>query len=75
MRENKLNPVSTSRSRKAFPCFPAFVPRLNGLNLHFFTGEHCEEHVAFFKQVFGDQALMRPTNILRSLASFIYIYI
>lgn len=27
-----------------------------------FIGEHCEEHVAFFKQVFGDQALMRPTT-------------
>lgn len=26
-------------------------------------GEHCEEHVAFFKQVFGDQALMRPTTL------------
>uniref|UniRef100_A0A8C0XJR0 Mic1 domain-containing protein n=1 Tax=Castor canadensis TaxID=51338 RepID=A0A8C0XJR0_CASCN len=35
--------------------------RLRG-NPHFTPGEHCEEHVAFFKQVFGDQALMRPTT-------------
>ncbi|KAM9225391.1 regulator of MON1-CCZ1 complex isoform 3-T3 [Dugong dugon] len=34
--------------------------RLRG-NPSFTPGEHCEEHVAFFKQVFGDQALMRPT--------------
>ncbi|MBV95289.1 Uncharacterized protein C18orf8, partial [Eschrichtius robustus] len=33
--------------------------RLRG-NPSFTPGEHCEEHVAFFKQVFGDQALMRP---------------
>ncbi|XP_057554096.1 regulator of MON1-CCZ1 complex isoform X2 [Hippopotamus amphibius kiboko] len=35
--------------------------RLRG-NPSFTPGEHCEEHVAFFKQVFGDQALMRPTT-------------
>ncbi|XP_044777115.1 regulator of MON1-CCZ1 complex isoform X2 [Neomonachus schauinslandi] len=35
--------------------------RLRG-NPNFTPGEHCEEHVAFFKQVFGDQALMRPTT-------------
>ncbi|XP_075389179.1 regulator of MON1-CCZ1 complex isoform X2 [Tenrec ecaudatus] len=29
----------------------------------FTPGEHCEEHVAFFKQIFGDQALMRPTTL------------
>ncbi|XP_036101600.1 regulator of MON1-CCZ1 complex isoform X2 [Molossus molossus] len=29
---------------------------------NFTPGEHCEEHVAFFKQVFGDQALMKPTT-------------
>ncbi|XP_053105402.1 regulator of MON1-CCZ1 complex isoform X2 [Hemicordylus capensis] len=28
----------------------------------FTPGEHCEEHVTFFKQVFGDQALMKPTT-------------
>ncbi|KAK1173734.1 regulator of MON1-CCZ1 complex-like [Acipenser oxyrinchus oxyrinchus] len=28
---------------------------------HFTPGEHCEEHVAYFKQVFGEQALMKPT--------------
>ncbi|ELK05701.1 hypothetical protein PAL_GLEAN10023158 [Pteropus alecto] len=33
--------------------------RLRG-NPNFTPGEHCEEHVAFFKQVFGDQALMKP---------------
>ncbi|XP_032277128.1 regulator of MON1-CCZ1 complex isoform X2 [Phoca vitulina] len=36
--------------------------RLRG-NPNFTPGEHCEEHVAFFKQVFGDQALMRPTTL------------
>ncbi|KAL2778208.1 regulator of MON1-CCZ1 complex isoform 1 [Daubentonia madagascariensis] len=35
--------------------------RLRG-SPNFTPGEHCEEHVAFFKQVFGDQALMRPTT-------------
>uniref|UniRef100_A0A3Q2L3V6 Regulator of MON1-CCZ1 n=1 Tax=Equus caballus TaxID=9796 RepID=A0A3Q2L3V6_HORSE len=35
--------------------------RLRG-NPNFTPGEHCEEHVAFFKQVFGEQALMRPTT-------------
>uniref|UniRef100_A0A8D1GE91 Regulator of MON1-CCZ1 n=1 Tax=Sus scrofa TaxID=9823 RepID=A0A8D1GE91_PIG len=35
--------------------------RLRG-NPGFTPGEHCEEHVAFFKQVFGDQALMRPAT-------------
>ncbi|XP_073068989.1 regulator of MON1-CCZ1 complex isoform X5 [Manis javanica] len=35
--------------------------RLRG-SPHFTPGEHCEEHVAFFKQVFGDHALMRPTT-------------
>nr|XP_015095431.1 regulator of MON1-CCZ1 complex isoform X2 [Vicugna pacos] len=35
--------------------------RLRG-NPSFTPGEHCEEHVAFFKQVFGDQALMRPAT-------------
>ncbi|XP_036179069.1 regulator of MON1-CCZ1 complex isoform X4 [Myotis myotis] len=36
--------------------------RLRG-NPSFTPGEHCEEHVAFFKQVFGDHALMRPTTL------------
>ncbi|XP_020824408.1 regulator of MON1-CCZ1 complex [Phascolarctos cinereus] len=35
--------------------------RLRG-SPHFTPGEHCDEHVAFFKQVFGDQALMKPTT-------------
>uniref|UniRef100_A0A7N4P142 Regulator of MON1-CCZ1 n=1 Tax=Sarcophilus harrisii TaxID=9305 RepID=A0A7N4P142_SARHA len=35
--------------------------RLRG-NPNFTPGEHCDEHVAFFKQVFGDQALMKPTT-------------
>ncbi|XP_066482521.1 regulator of MON1-CCZ1 complex isoform X1 [Tiliqua scincoides] len=35
--------------------------RLRG-NPSFTPGEHCEEHVMFFKQVFGDQALMKPTT-------------
>uniref|UniRef100_A0A8C3JB28 Regulator of MON1-CCZ1 n=1 Tax=Calidris pygmaea TaxID=425635 RepID=A0A8C3JB28_9CHAR len=35
--------------------------RLRG-NPSFTPGEHCEEHVAFFKQVFGEQALMKPTT-------------
>lgn len=35
--------------------------RLRG-NPNFTPGEHCEEHVAFFKQAFGEQALMRPTT-------------
>uniref|UniRef100_A0A8C5KVC8 Regulator of MON1-CCZ1 n=1 Tax=Jaculus jaculus TaxID=51337 RepID=A0A8C5KVC8_JACJA len=35
--------------------------RLRG-SPNFTPGEHCDEHVAFFKQVFGDQALMRPTT-------------
>ncbi|KAK6491949.1 regulator of MON1-CCZ1 complex-like [Huso huso] len=34
--------------------------RLRG-SPHFTPGEHCEEHVAYFKQVFGEQALMKPT--------------
>ncbi|XP_019402577.1 PREDICTED: uncharacterized protein C18orf8 homolog isoform X2 [Crocodylus porosus] len=33
--------------------------RLRG-NPSFTPGEHCEEHVNFFKQVFGEQALMKP---------------
>ncbi|ETE68088.1 putative protein C18orf8 [Ophiophagus hannah] len=33
--------------------------RIRG-NPSFTPGEHCEEHVTFFKQVFGDQALMKP---------------
>ncbi|XP_042299307.1 regulator of MON1-CCZ1 complex isoform X2 [Sceloporus undulatus] len=35
--------------------------RLRG-NPSFTPGEHCEEHVIFFKQVFGDQSLMKPTT-------------
>nr|XP_034981328.1 regulator of MON1-CCZ1 complex isoform X2 [Zootoca vivipara] len=34
--------------------------RLRG-NPSFTPGEHCEEHVVFFKQHFGEQALMKPT--------------
>ncbi|OCT92310.1 regulator of MON1-CCZ1 complex isoform X1 [Xenopus laevis] len=33
--------------------------RLRG-NPNFTPGEHCEEHVAFFKQLFGEQALLKP---------------
>ncbi|NXW82042.1 RMC1 protein, partial [Alopecoenas beccarii] len=35
--------------------------RLRG-NPSFTPGEHCEEHVTFFKQVFGEEALMKPTT-------------
>ncbi|XP_072460492.1 regulator of MON1-CCZ1 complex isoform X3 [Notamacropus eugenii] len=35
--------------------------RLRG-SPNFTPGEHCDEHVAFFKQVFGDQALMKPST-------------
>ncbi|XP_077208716.1 regulator of MON1-CCZ1 complex isoform X3 [Paroedura picta] len=35
--------------------------RLRG-NPSFNPGEHCEEHVVYFKQVFGDHALMKPTT-------------
>ncbi|XP_069477005.1 regulator of MON1-CCZ1 complex isoform X2 [Ambystoma mexicanum] len=34
--------------------------RLRG-SPHFTPGEHCEEHIVFFKQVFGEQALMKTT--------------
>ncbi|XP_074843389.1 regulator of MON1-CCZ1 complex isoform X2 [Carettochelys insculpta] len=34
--------------------------RLRG-NPNFTPGEHCEEHVNFFKQTFGEHALMKPT--------------
>uniref|UniRef100_A0AAR2M047 Mic1 domain-containing protein n=1 Tax=Pygocentrus nattereri TaxID=42514 RepID=A0AAR2M047_PYGNA len=33
--------------------------RLRG-NPAFNQGEHCEEHVAYFKEVFGEQTLMKP---------------
>ncbi|XP_028924175.1 regulator of MON1-CCZ1 complex isoform X1 [Ornithorhynchus anatinus] len=36
--------------------------RLRG-NPSFAPGEHCEEHVAFFKHLFGHQALMKPTAV------------
>ncbi|XP_030624256.1 regulator of MON1-CCZ1 complex isoform X3 [Chanos chanos] len=36
--------------------------RLRG-NPNFNPGEHCEEHVAYFKQTFGEQALMRPASV------------
>lgn len=26
-------------------------------------GEHCEEHVVHFKQLFGEQALMKPSTV------------
>nr|XP_042710774.1 regulator of MON1-CCZ1 complex isoform X2 [Chrysemys picta bellii] len=35
--------------------------RLRG-NPNFTAGEHCEEHVTFFKQIFGEQALMKLTT-------------
>ncbi|XP_073187494.1 regulator of MON1-CCZ1 complex isoform X6 [Lepidochelys kempii] len=35
--------------------------RLRG-NPNFTPGEHCEEHVTFFKQIFGEHALMKPTT-------------
>ncbi|KAA0704735.1 hypothetical protein E1301_Tti000950 [Triplophysa tibetana] len=36
--------------------------RLRG-NPVFNQGEHCEEHVAYFKQVFGESALMKPATV------------
>ncbi|KAJ8375544.1 hypothetical protein SKAU_G00061240 [Synaphobranchus kaupii] len=36
--------------------------RLRGSPI-FTPGEHCEEHTAFFKQVFGEQALMKPLTV------------
>ncbi|KAG5268058.1 hypothetical protein AALO_G00207750 [Alosa alosa] len=36
--------------------------RLRG-NPGFNPGEHCEEHVAHFKQMFGEQALMKPVAV------------
>ncbi|OCT95080.1 uncharacterized protein LOC100137621 isoform X1 [Xenopus laevis] len=33
--------------------------RLRG-NPNFTPGEHCEEHVAFFKELFGEQAFLKP---------------
>lgn len=36
--------------------------RLRG-NPQFNPGEHCEEHVTFFRQTFGEQALMRPAAV------------
>uniref|UniRef100_A0A4W4G8U2 Mic1 domain-containing protein n=1 Tax=Electrophorus electricus TaxID=8005 RepID=A0A4W4G8U2_ELEEL len=32
-------------------------------NPAFNPGEHCEEHVAYFKEVFGEQSLMKPATI------------
>ncbi|XP_036409459.1 regulator of MON1-CCZ1 complex [Megalops cyprinoides] len=29
----------------------------------FTPGEHCEEHVTYFKQVFGEQAIMKPVTV------------
>ncbi|XP_066539363.1 regulator of MON1-CCZ1 complex isoform X2 [Hoplias malabaricus] len=29
----------------------------------FNPGEHCEEHVAYFKEVFGEQTLMKPVTV------------
>lgn len=29
----------------------------------FNPGEHCEEHVVYFKQLFGEQALMKPSTV------------
>ncbi|XP_036799815.1 regulator of MON1-CCZ1 complex isoform X4 [Oncorhynchus mykiss] len=36
--------------------------RLRG-NPSFIPGEHCEEHVVYFKQVFGEQALMKQVTV------------
>ncbi|XP_070960970.1 regulator of MON1-CCZ1 complex-like [Oncorhynchus clarkii lewisi] len=36
--------------------------RLRG-NPSFNPGEHCEEHVVYFKQVFGEQALMKQVTV------------
>uniref|UniRef100_A0A667ZVB2 Regulator of MON1-CCZ1 n=1 Tax=Myripristis murdjan TaxID=586833 RepID=A0A667ZVB2_9TELE len=36
--------------------------RLRG-NPAFNPGEHCEEHVVHFKQLFGEQALMKPATV------------
>ncbi|CDQ65191.1 unnamed protein product [Oncorhynchus mykiss] len=36
--------------------------RLRG-NPSFIPGDHCEEHVVYFKQVFGEQALMKQVTV------------
>ncbi|XP_035269293.1 regulator of MON1-CCZ1 complex [Anguilla anguilla] len=36
--------------------------RLRG-SPNFTPGEHCEEHTTYFKQVFGEQALMKPLTV------------
>uniref|UniRef100_A0A3B5KUC5 Uncharacterized protein n=1 Tax=Xiphophorus couchianus TaxID=32473 RepID=A0A3B5KUC5_9TELE len=45
-----------------FRSFQQRNQRLRG-NPSFNPGEHCEEHVAHFKQLFGEQALMKPTTV------------
>ncbi|KAG9332148.1 hypothetical protein JZ751_015776 [Albula glossodonta] len=36
--------------------------RLRG-SPNFTPGEHCEEHISYFKQVFGEQAFMKPVTV------------
>ncbi|CAF93193.1 unnamed protein product, partial [Tetraodon nigroviridis] len=44
-----------------FRCFQQRNQRLRG-SPSFNPGEHCEEHVLHFKQLFGEQALMKPST-------------
>ncbi|MEQ2284376.1 Regulator of MON1-CCZ1 complex [Ameca splendens] len=45
-----------------FRSFQQRNQRLRG-NPSFNPGEHCEEHVVHFKQLFGEQALMKPSTV------------
>ncbi|KAM9331635.1 LOW QUALITY PROTEIN: regulator of MON1-CCZ1 complex [Pholidichthys leucotaenia] len=45
-----------------FRSFQQRNQRLRGSPV-FNPGEHCEEHVAHFRQLFGDQALMKPSTV------------
>uniref|UniRef100_A0A8D0AZY1 Regulator of MON1-CCZ1 n=1 Tax=Sander lucioperca TaxID=283035 RepID=A0A8D0AZY1_SANLU len=45
-----------------FRSFQQRNQRLRG-SPSFNPGEHCEEHVVHFKQLFGDQALMKPSTV------------
>uniref|UniRef100_A0A8P4K374 Mic1 domain-containing protein n=1 Tax=Dicentrarchus labrax TaxID=13489 RepID=A0A8P4K374_DICLA len=45
-----------------FRSFQQRNQRLRG-SPNFNPGEHCEEHVVHFKQLFGDQALMKPSTV------------
>ncbi|XP_056290628.1 regulator of MON1-CCZ1 complex [Pseudoliparis swirei] len=45
-----------------FRCFQQRNQRLRG-SPGFNAGEHCEEHVVHFQQLFGDQALIKPSTV------------